>query len=192
MTEPKPPELLVAAQSLADALAAFNGHVDEVRRTRLTTERGISRATRSVQQAVECHQRVDASVQALLEALKQAQVRQAAVIQELQGLAVEIQRRSEEGNQLSARLQQLGEDTRAIHALLVRPEAGEGGTAPLRPPPEQVEKVQAQMDALAAQARTLHEDAGAKDFPDIARQADSFRQAMESARRKLVKTFGGR
>ena len=160
-----------AAAALDAELRRFDQIAELLSRLKLDSEKNLDRATRAAQDAVQSEERVAAAVRDLVAAVARARERQEGQSKAVAGRAREVAARREELQAIVGRFAELGAEASAINLLLQ--EDGNLGEAADR------------MEQLAGSAKALRDDAEKRDFGEPARQAESLRQQMLSARNKL-------
>jgi hypothetical protein len=124
-----------------------------------------------VQDAAQSEEKVAAAVRDLVAAVARARERQEGQAKAVAERAREVAARREELQTIVGRFAELGAEASAISVLLK--EGGNLGEAAER------------MEKIAESAKALRDEAEQRDFGEAARQAESLRQQMLSARNKL-------
>jgi DNA repair exonuclease SbcCD ATPase subunit len=131
----------------------------------------LDRASKAAQEAAQAQERVAAAVRELVAAVGRAREKQDAQTEALAQRMTEVQARRGELSDVLARFESLGTEAARINDLLK--EHRDLGAAEER------------MGGVAELAGQLRDDATTRGFSEAARQADSLRQQMLSARNKL-------
>lgn len=177
--------LVAAAEALEDELRRLGSVAREAQRLPLDSQRNLERTREKLAELGSVDERLRPLVAALMSAVKQLVDDQQAQATALGARTAEVQRRAEAFQALMLRYAELG---RSFHELneLVQAFAGSGRPAstPAAEPPS-LETVQASIARLVDSATEVAQAARADGFEDVARQADSLRQQLLSARNKL-------
>jgi len=160
-----------AAAALDAELRRFDQIADLLARLKLDSEKNLDRATRAVQDAAQSEEKIADAVRDLVGAVARSRGRQ-----EEQGKAVaerarEVGARREELQMIVARFAELGAEASSISSLLK-----EGGN---------LAEAAERMEKIAESAKAMRDHAEQREFGEAARQAESLRQQMLSARNKL-------
>ncbi len=186
--EEAPSVLMEAAGGLDGSLKKFQSLVESVEKAPLTSQKGIERAAKMLQEIVDLEAQLETRVRDLVNAITHMREQQEAHARAAHARALELQSRTTLLQGLLERYGTLGQEASALNAELLsveqqrRAQPGEGS-----------DKVAAnaltplidRMGNVAEQAASLTQDATAQDFDDVSRQADSLRQQLLSARNKL-------
>jgi len=168
--------LSLAAAALEAELAHLESLARAARKIPLTSEKNITRAAKDLQELLALPERLAAGLQSLASAMASMQARQQAALEPLAAFAGEIQRRHE---RLRSHMQTFSALGVAAAEVTARIASGEGERA------EVLRDVDAQLAAIARDARSLFEVAHAEDFPELAREADALKQRAGALRRRL-------
>ena len=160
-----------AAAALEAELRRFDQIAELLARLKLDSEKNLDRAMRAAQDAAQTEERVSAAVVELVAAVARARERQEGQATAVAERAREVGARRLELQAIVARFAELGSEASAINALLK-----EGGG---------LDEAAERMEKIAGTAKGLRDDAEGRGFPEPARQAESLRQQMLSARNKL-------
>jgi hypothetical protein len=154
----------------------------------IDTRKGIERAARAVTEAAEEHSRVGTALTALVDSIQVARSRHEANAKALEARGEQLRLRAGEIGPLYDRFGALGDEGRAVGALVQEVAAGRKTAAT----PEDVralvfaiEAIEERMGKLAGDARDLGRDAAAASATDLAAQCDALRQQMAASRNKL-------
>lgn len=183
--------LVAAAEAFDEALARFASLTDSLRKGPLESSRGLERAAESLREVAACEEELQARAQLLVAALGTAREAQQAQAELVRAQALEIQSRSQTYAALMGRFEAIGKDAVELNAL-AQSVAGRqrgAGQAPaaddLRGLLSELDNLQERMTAVATNCETLAVDARAANFEELARQFDSLRQQLLSARNKI-------
>jgi len=160
-----------AAAALDAELRRFDQIAELLSRLKLDSEKNLDRAARATQDAAQSEEKVAAAVRDLVAAVARARERQENQAKVVAERAREVGARRAELETIAQRFVELGAEATAINALLK--EGGNLGEAAER------------MEKIAESAKALRDDAEKREFGEPARQAESLRQQMLSARNKL-------
>lgn len=172
---PKPTSELSAAAVLLDQeLRKFEELSDLAGRIKLNSEKNLERATEALTRAAESQDRIAAHVRSLVAAVSAARERQEQDANALMARAQEISRRRTRFAEIVEQMAALGGVAKEIQTLLQQEKSK-----------ETVGQVQQRLQAAEERAGELARLAGDEEMEDLARQADSLRQQLQSARNKL-------
>ena len=181
-----PSALLAAATALDEELRAYDDLAREAQRAKIDSERGLRQAIGIVQDSGHRNDRIQERLRVLVGEIENARVRQAESLSILLDTARTVQARAQEHEALMGRFSVLGESARNLNTLTKelseRRAAGASETELL----EGLNAIQMQMAAVVGEAEALTERAREQQWPEIARQADSVRQQVLSAKNKLA------
>jgi hypothetical protein len=186
----KPPEekepLVTAAVALMEELSRYEKLTDEVSRTAVNSEKTLVRATRAVQDASECHQRIMEHVGALSAAMTQVRSRQENDVTRMADAARKLSDRAATFQSLIGRYGALADNARSLNVraseIVARKASGADGRELL----QAIGEILARADEIVARAEELAEAARSGDFDDLARSADALKQQMQSARNRIT------
>jgi chromosome segregation ATPase len=156
----------------------------------LSSEKGIERASRAIADAAESEKRVLAHVQSLVREITAAREAQQSSTDALNAHASAVTQRRAELDAMLARFAQLGEVAKTMNAAVQKvagykanPYGAEANEADeMR---RALAEVESGMDAVAVRAHELAAEATQMSFEDLARQAESLRQQILSAKNRL-------
>lgn len=177
MNKPDKPssELSQAAVLLDQELLKFEELSGLASRIKLSSEKNIERATDALSKAAESQDRISLHVRALVGAIAVASAQQEKDSATLMTRAHEISARRTRYVELVQKMGALGAEAKEVNVLLQSSEKTR----------ETVAAVQARLAAVASGAEEIAKLADAEELEDLARQADSLRQQLQSARNKL-------
>jgi chromosome segregation ATPase len=183
--------LAEAAVSLDQALRRFEELTSTARRFPLNSQKNIERAARATQEAAESQEAVARQLHALIDAINVARDRNEAASNAIRARAEEIRARTEALTTLMQRFAGLGEAASEINVMVQEALPASSGdsqdTAELSARmAEPLGRVLARMGDVLAQAQELQGEAERADMPELARQTDSVRQQILSARNKVL------
>jgi hypothetical protein len=124
-------------------------------------------------------------LQAFASAMQGVQVRQQTCISEAVAAAEKIQQRIQNRSSLLERFSALGERARSLNEPVAALEAKEGD-ANAQDLLKTLGEVAERTESVVAEAETLGADAVADDWQDIAREATTLKQQLQSARNKIL------
>jgi DNA repair exonuclease SbcCD ATPase subunit len=178
--------LVQAAEALEDELRRLGSIAREAQRLPLDSQRNLERTREKLAELGAVDERLRPLVAALMSAVKELVDDQQAQAVALGARTEEVRRRAEAFQALMLRYAELG---RSFHELneLVQAFASGGKATPAAPAaePPSLGTVQESMARLADTATEVAQAARTDGFEDVARQADSLRQQLLSARNKL-------
>ena len=180
-----------AAQAFDSALLNFHNAAEATLRGPLYSAKHLERASGSLNQVVQCEQRLGQASKALSEAIHDAHQQQMEITRKVTERAQAISLRTAQFDQLMAGYKALGEaaltlNRDAAEILRKKKELGDGSPAALG---DEIKGLADKLSSVAQIAQVLTETARGEDFEEIARQADSVRQQLTAARTKLSLTF---
>lgn len=183
----KAPEtpLAKAAAALEAELLEYEKFVAEVKRMSLNNEKAMHRAKDLLEHCAAGEQRMAERLQAFAAAMQDVQVRQQGCISEAVAAAERIQERIQKRSTLLERFSALGERARALNEPVAALEAKEG-EANAQDLLKTLGDVASATEAVVAEAEVLGADASADDWQDIAREANTLKQQLQSARNKIL------
>ncbi|RKH55796.1 hypothetical protein [Corallococcus llansteffanensis] len=187
---PPPSELVSAAQALDSELLRFEALAAQLQEAPLTSEKHLERASRTLKDLADLDDALRLRVGALVQAITGVRTRQQTQADAVNARAQELQRRTEVFKDLLTRYGALGQSAADLNGRMQQFAALRQQAT--RTPEEDVQltevftSLQERMAGVADEAATLVGAADAEHFSDIARQADSLRQQLLSARNKLA------
>lgn len=178
--------LVSSAQSLEAEVRRFEEIVAEGQRLEMTSDKTLQRARTLLESCAECEQRMASQLQAFVVAMQEMQERQRGCMEAVVGLAERVQGRVAERNALLDRFAALGVKAGEINAPIASvaevPEDGPAPPALLAA----LAQVVARTEEIVGEAELVAKDARAADWIDIAREADTLKQQIQSARNKVL------
>jgi hypothetical protein len=176
--EKQAPELVRLAETLEEDLERLETLSKSALKTRLDTEKNITRAAKELGEALEVPERLAQGLVALGTLLKRMQVRQQGALAPLAERANEIQERQVKLDEHVQAFAELGRATAEAAAALHAE----------RPAAVVLETLKTELAKIAENARRLFEAARSDDFPDVAREADALAKRVTHLRRRLETT----
>ena len=178
MSDKKPSELVQATMALDEELAKVEHLAESAARVPLNSRRNLEKAARTTTEAAEAQTKVGEHIQSMMAALTEVRVKNEATVQALQTRSNEIQQKHEQLNGLLERFESIGKEAREITGMAstLTSESSPG---------EKLNELETRMAKIADDARALQADADAASWNDVARDADSLRQQVLSAKIKL-------
>jgi hypothetical protein len=168
-------EIVDAAEALEEEIARLETLSKSARKIRLTSGKNIARAAAELNGTLALPERLAQRLQDVAKALARMQERQQAALEPLTAFAVEVQRRTQLLGEQMQRFDALGTAAGEINAELA---ASQGDRAVIA-------RAQARLLEISHAAREMFEAARAADFPEIAREADVFKQRMAALHDRL-------
>ena len=183
----KKPEtpLARAASALEGELGEYEKFVVEIRRMNLTSEKAMHRAKALLEDCAAGEARMSERLQAFAAAVQDVQARQQICITEAVAAAEKIQERVQNRSQLLERFSALGDRARALNEPVAALEAKEG-EANAQDLLSTLSEVATRTEAVIDEAETLASDAQTNEWDDIAREARTLKQQIQSARNKIL------
>ena len=115
MPQSSPPSLLEAAKRLEEELRRYEALADEVGRSVIHSRKSLVRATRVVQDASDCHERMMEHVAVLSLAMGETRARQQACAEKLVAAGGRVQERVTVFQSLLGRYEDLGKRSRVLN-----------------------------------------------------------------------------
>lgn len=175
-------DLVLAAEALDDELQKFERASSEAAKTPLDSRKNIARTAEALKEVVTSDERLRERVATLVAAISAARERQQALAEKVHERALELQGRTEILAELLERWGALGDEANGLTQMLQKfvadAKAGTGGDVSL-------DDVKSNVGGIADRLQSLGKDAGAANFGDIAREADSTRQSLLAALNKV-------
>ncbi|MET0341894.1 MAG: hypothetical protein ABW252_12890 [Polyangiales bacterium] len=181
-----PRSLSAAAADFERELARYEKLAAELRRTKVHSQKTLSRTQKLLGEATECEEALGDRLRSLLEAMNGARDAQQACMEQTLTSAHELQRRATAFTTLLERVAALGTKARessepAIEAI-TRSSQGERGPQLM----SSLEALGDRMVAVIAEADHIAQDAESDDWPEIARDVKSLKQQMQAAHGRVV------
>lgn len=188
-TDRKPESALsTAAGALQAELEGFEGLAEQLRRAPLDTQKHLEKAAKALGEVARADERLNARVQALVEAVNTARERQQQHAEAIRARARDIEQRAGVFQRLMERYAALGQDAAALNAMGQEIATEHRGVQTVEQRAVVVGKVQAlrdRMGEVAATAEALATTATEEQFTDVAHQADALRQQLLAVKNKL-------
>jgi hypothetical protein len=172
----KPSELVAATMALDEELQRVEKLAHGVLNTPLDSRRNLEKAARATGETVEAQTRVGERIRVMLEALNAARGKNEITVDALQKKSLEMKERSDAFGALMGRFEAIGREAREITAMA---QASAGGGS------ERLAELDTRMSQLADTAKSLWQDAGDGDWPELARDAEALRQQVLAVKNKL-------
>ena len=153
-------------------LQRFEDLSAEAARIKLTSEKNLERATQALSRAAESQDRIQGLVQKLVAAVGGSRERQESEASALLARAQEIAARRGQLAALLQRMGGLGQMAKEVQELL---KSGPGN----------LDEVQQRMQKVADDAAEIGQAAQSHEMEDLARQAETVRQQVLSAKNKV-------
>jgi hypothetical protein len=183
------PEIVTAANAIERDLARLEELSHSVEKMKLTNEKSIDRARRTLQEALAQQEALATGLRVLGEAMVHMQQRQQVAVERLAARAVEIQNQAARVSEHMTRFAELGakaaEATRMLQELPPPYGAGDPALAQNADPPAQLLKIEELLGALADECKALTASADMSELGEISREAHSLRQRLEAARARI-------
>ena len=180
-------ELVQAAAALEQELRQFERLAEEIRDSPLRSQKQLERMARAMGEVADADERLVAQVHTLLAALNTRRDRQQSLAAEVNARAQELQQRTAMYQELMQRFAAIGQEAKGLSSD-VQALFGRMQTAPAETRAEEligvIHAVCVRMDQVAERAHALSLDAQEREFTDVARDAESLRQQLLSARNR--------
>ncbi len=173
------PELVAAAQTIENHQKRLEELARALQKTKLQTEKNISRAARELQDALAQQEELAVSLRALGEAMLHMQERQQAAVNALSDRAVEIQARRMRLSELMIRYASLGSKAAELLESMSATVVGQGAQG------EAVVQATKRLDSIIEEAKSLSREAREEDFTEVAHEADVLKQKFQNIRNQL-------
>lgn len=184
----KPSALAAAAAVFERDLARYEELAHELTTSEISSQKSLVRATKLLEEAAACEQKLSNDVGALVEAMQLARTKQQECGEATLAAARRIEGRMAEHAALMDKFAALGERAKnasepvaavmAQHASAVDPnELARGLT-----------EVTARMDEIVSETDSMIKEAEAGDWADVAKEAESLKQKVQAARNKVLLT----
>lgn len=190
MTQKKIEGLVEAVTTFDVELRRYEGLVHELAKAPLTSDKQATRAKKLLEECAESEQNLVGLLSGFVEAMRAAQTRQEKAMADRVSGADRIEERITLRHELLARLAKLGEHARSASEPLAALVADRSEPLSKAQLADSLREIGAQTEAIAAEADSLGADAQAAEWLDIARDADSLRQQLRAARKKLGAAVG--
>lgn len=185
--------LVGAAEALDAELRRYEGFVEALGRTALSSQKALERAAATLKEVADCDDRLGLRARELIDAITAAREKQQAQAHAVHARAIELSERVETWKELMRSYEGLSQDAASVNALIqtslapaVQSRKAEGGAPDLGEAAiAGLEEAHAKLGSLAEAAEALAVRAQDKGFPDVAREADAVRQQLLAARNKL-------
>lgn len=177
------------AALLREEIDRFERLTEQATRGALHSQKAIDRGIELVNEAAASHARFGEHLRALIDAVTDARDRQRVSAERLNERTQTLIARRDSYAQVRARFEQLGDEARAINALVLELAALAQGTQGAQGEPGSVhttlDEVLARMEAVHAQAREIASQARGEQMSDLEREADALAQRVASTKNKL-------
>ena len=184
-----PSPLVAAAAALEGELRAYDELAHEAQRLRIDGERGLRRGIAIVQESGGMSERIQERLRALVAEIEEVRARQVQSLTALLEAATTVEKRAQQHTELMQRFAALGESAGQVNALaMALSEKRAVGASDTELLPD-LQGIQVHIDVVVAEAEALSHRAREEQWPDLARQADSLRQQVLSAKNKLALAY---
>ncbi|WP_426755667.1 hypothetical protein [Myxococcus sp. Y35] len=187
--KPQDSELVMAARALDAELGRFESLAEQLQQAPLQSEKHLERASAMLKGLADLDEQLRLHVTALVGVISKMRDRQQAQAEAVHLRAQELQQRTEVFKELLVRYGAMGQSAGELNVQMQQfaQRRQEAQT------PEQnaalagdFQALQARMTQVADEAQALTRAAEEQAFHDVARQADSLRQQLLSARNKMA------
>lgn len=173
-----------AAAALEAELAHFEDLLLDLK-SPVNSEKALQRARHRLEECSACEEKLAENLRAFAEAMQVMQARQQECMQLLGERAEGVQARFADRNTLVSRINQLGQQARAV----AEPITSIDESAWSSPTPEllsSVAEMSSRLEAVIEEAAAVAASAKEADWADVARDADALRQQLTAMRGKLI------
>ena len=171
-------ELVAAAQAIENDQRRLEELADALPKTKLQSEKTISRAARELQTALEQQEQLAKSLRLLGEAMVKMQERQQSAVEKLGARAVEIQTRRGRLAELMLRYAALGSKAaELLETMSTSLEAEDKAAA--------VAGADAKLATIVDEAAALAKEARDDDFIELSHESDVLKQKFQGVRNRL-------
>ncbi len=179
-------ELVNAATAIEEELRRFESLAEEVRSGPLRSQKHLEKMGKLLNAVADCDERMVANMRALLSVLNGWRDRQQALAAEVNNRALELQERTKVYQSLMERFSALGQEAGSLstHMQQIAGRTQQGEPVKAEDIIASLQMMNDRMSEVAANAGALASDAEAQDFMDVARDADSLKQQLLSARNR--------
>jgi hypothetical protein len=186
--QPVSAELVTIAKAIEEELRRFESLAEEVRNSPMQSQKHLEQMGRTLNAVADSDERMVAHMRTLLGVLNTWRERQQSLAAEVNGRALELQQRTQVFQGLMERFGALGQEATSLssHVQELFGRTQQQGGAPLKAEVliSALQMVNDRMEQAAETARQLSSDAEASDFRDVARDAETLRQQLLSARNR--------
>lgn len=178
---------LVAAAAAVDAeLREYDELAREVKQVPLDGEKALARAARLLSESTQRQPRIQEKLKILVGEIEGARLRQQASLEMFVETSRALEARANEFDALMRRFAAVGESAQALHRLTSDISDKKNSGAPEADLLEGLRQIEEHMSKVVADAADLAREAERDGWPEMARQADSIRQQVGAARKKLA------
>lgn len=180
-------KLIAAAEALDEELHKFEEISERIRGAEMDSQKNLERLANSLKEVADCDERLGTKVRDLVAAIGAARERQQKQAETVSAKAQELQARTQIFQELITKYAELGTKAATLNgqvqeAFAARQQGTPEGDALAT---ARLAEINEGTGALASEAEKVYTAADQAGFNDIARQADSLRQQLLSARNKL-------
>ena len=187
--------LVRAAAAVDQELHEYDELARGAQRLVLDNEKALARGARALQDATGRQPRIQESLRALVGEIEGARIQQQKNLDILVEVARTLEARATQYGQLMDRFAALGESAQVVNQLTTTLSGRRTEGAPDGELLVGLQQLETQMSTVVDAADGLAHDAERDGWPEIARQADTVRQQVRSAKNKLAlahRTVAGR
>lgn len=178
--------LKAAAAALESEIRHYEETANELERLPLSSEKNLQRARKVLEECASHQEKLATLLPAFAAAMQAAQARQQQCMEVTARGTGRIKTRFEERMALLQRVAALGQRAQEINQPALAAISLGDAEASVSELLASLDEVGARTDAAIAEADDVHRAAQEGDWVDIARDADSLRQQLRSARNKLL------
>ena len=152
----------------------------------LDSEKSLARGARALEEATARQPRIQEKLRALVGEIEAARIQQQKNLDTLVEVSRALEGRATQYGELMDRFAALGESAKAVNQLTTALSGRRTEGAPDGELLEGLQLLETRMNTVVDAADGLAQDAERDGWPEIARQADSVRQQVRSAKNKLA------
>jgi chromosome segregation ATPase len=173
-----------AAAALEAELAHFEDLLQELKAP-VNSEKALQRARHRLEECSACEEKLADNLRAFAEAMQAMQARQQECMQLLGERAEGVQARFVDRNALVTRINQLGQQARAVSEPITSIDES-AWTSPTPELMSSIAEMSSRLEAVIEEAAAVATSAKESDWTDVARDADALRQQLTAMRGKLI------
>jgi len=173
-----------AASDLEAELARLEDTLDELK-SPITSEKALLRAGQRLEQCSACEERLAGLLQNFAQAMIGMQERQQRCMEILAERADGVQARHADRNQLIERINQLGQRASQISSPIASLDES-AWASPTSELLSSLAELNSRLESVIEEAGEVAASARQSDWNDVARDADTLKQQLQSARSRLL------
>lgn len=188
MAKEETSRLVAIVTAFDEELKRFDYLVAESERVNMTSEKALRRAAKAAAEAAECEARIAGLMRDFADALNEARQHNEETQQRLRAREAEVVKKDAIFKSYLQRFATLGEAAKEVSnalALAIQPAGNGDGNAEPKVNAEALLKVDDVIAQFLEEAKRLVDDARAAELQDFARDVETLRKQIQSARNKL-------